>query len=226
MRSQRYRPTPAMHRPVMHVSSPRHSLMTVIDCCAVPVPVRYQSSRPYTMRRTQTDLEELPEPLRVKRAQGVEVLVDRRVVHAHPAELHLPQPGQVFLAGFGVDGPLQPGRFAEDLATLRVFGVERGDAREGPAQRGEAFHHEAVEAGEARLGRLDDTGILQVRTAPGIDHAGEYGEGELGGGEVGDVLGKMLDGGDDGLERRLVDWGRLVLEEWCNRVEGLWTYRC
>jgi len=106
---------------------------------------------------------------------------------------------------------LQACRFRKDQPSLRVSGVECGLGGDGPAERGETLYHEAVEAGKSWLGGYGGEdgidllgGRLDVWAAPGVDHADEDGEGEFGGWEVGGILGKMFDGGDDGGEGGLV----------------------
>lgn len=81
---------------------------------------------------TQAYLEELSKPFRIKRKQSIQILIRRRLIHAHPPQLHISQPSHVGLACFGVDGLLQPRRFTEDLPPLRIFRVECGVARKCP----------------------------------------------------------------------------------------------
>jgi len=115
---------------------------------------------------------------------------------------------------------LQACRLSQDLLALGIFGVEVWLGWEGPAEGGEAFHHEAVEAGKGGLGRpcWEDNRVvviigswecglgLEVGAAPGVDHANEDGEGEFSGWVVGGVFGEVLDCGDDGVEGGLVGW--------------------
>ena len=110
--------------------------------------------------RRDTYQEILPKGFDVGVTQSAQILVNRAAVHAHFPQLHIPQPGQVLLAGLGVDRFLQGGRLPHGIPPLGVFRVEVGVGRECPAQRGEMRHHESIEAGQCGLGGLVGRGTV------------------------------------------------------------------
>jgi len=155
--------------------------------------------------------EELPEPFHVQLAECGQKLFNQVGAHAHAGQLLSPQIFNIFHSGLEVDCALQPTRLSKNLLGKCIFGVERRGGRESPAQGREAADHESAKSRECRLGgRGAISGSRgNVWSAPGTTHSGKNREGHLGRRKVVNVLGKVLNGGDDSFKQRLVSYERL-----------------
>ncbi len=107
-----------------------------------------------------TYLKELPKPLQIQATQRRQILLHPPRIHTHPPQFSLSQPRKILPPSLGVNRLLQACCFTEDLLALRVSRIKGWLGGHGPAERGEPFHHEAIEAGEGRLrGSIGDDAV-------------------------------------------------------------------
>lgn len=155
--------------------------------------------------------EKLPEPFHVQLAECRQKLFNQVAAHAHAWQLLSPQIFNIFHSGLEIDCALQSTRLSKNLLGKCIFRVEGRGGRKSPAQGREAADHESAKSRKCCLGgRGAISGSRgNIGSAPGTTHPGKNREGHLGRRKVVNVLGKVLNGGDDSFEQRLVSYERL-----------------